>query len=98
MRAVIPRLCPTGPYAHAERHSADSISSASLSHFVALHAAWARTVPSMLLWREHSIYVSSRLGPISQSAFGALEGFVFGAALALAMRYSLTVRLDRRDG
>ena len=36
-------------------------------------------------------------GPISQSAFGALEGFVFGAALALAMRYSLTIRLGRRD-
>ena len=37
-------------------------------------------------------------GPITQSVFGALEGFVFGAVVALAMRYSLTVRLDRRDG
>jgi DNA-binding winged helix-turn-helix (wHTH) protein len=37
-------------------------------------------------------------GPITQSAFGALEGFVFGAIVALAMRYSLTLRWDRRDG
>jgi len=37
-------------------------------------------------------------GPISQSVFGALEGFVFGAFVALAMRYSLTLRLHPRDG
>jgi hypothetical protein len=43
------------------------------------------------------MFGESGFGPISQSVFGALEGFVFGAALALAMRYSLTVRLDRRD-
>ena len=35
-------------------------------------------------------------GPITQSAFGALEGLMFGAVVALAMRYSLTLRLDRR--
>ena len=43
------------------------------------------------------LFGESGFGPISQSVFGALEGFVFGAALALAMRYSLTMRLDRRD-
>ena len=42
------------------------------------------------------IFGESGFGPITQSAFGALEGFVFGAVVALAMRYSLTMRLDRR--
>ena len=44
------------------------------------------------------LFGESGFGPITQSGFGALEGFVFGAAVALAMRYSLTLRLDRRDG
>ena len=43
------------------------------------------------------LFGESGFGPITQSAFGALEGFVFGAALALAMRYSLTMRLHRRE-
>jgi hypothetical protein len=43
------------------------------------------------------IFGESGFGPITQSVFGALEGFVFGAIVALAMRYSLTVRWDRRD-
>ena len=44
------------------------------------------------------LFGEAGFGPITQSIFGALEGFVFGAVFALSMRYSLTVRLDRRDG
>jgi DNA-binding winged helix-turn-helix (wHTH) protein len=43
------------------------------------------------------LFGETGFGPITQSVFGALEGFVFGAVVALAMRYSLTLRWDRRE-
>lgn len=41
------------------------------------------------------LFGETGFGPLSQSAFGLVEGAVFGGAVALAMRYQQALRIDR---